>query len=72
MAKTSSKNSKLIDNILHKHEKTQQSRERYTKMARDSKCKIASSKGIQIPKWETYWKELDEWKKLAADREIEK
>ena len=27
---------------------------------------------MSIPKWEAYWAELDEWKKFAADRDIEK
>ncbi|KAH9223410.1 hypothetical protein DL95DRAFT_96293 [Leptodontidium sp. 2 PMI_412] len=67
-----SKHEKFIDSILLKHEQTQKSRDRYTKTARDAKRKIAASKGVTIPKWEAYWKELDEWKKFAADRDIEK
>ncbi|KAL2073331.1 hypothetical protein VTL71DRAFT_10655 [Oculimacula yallundae] len=43
----------------------------YTKKARDAKRKIAASKGMSIPKWEAYWKQLDKWKKFAADRGIE-
>lgn len=72
MANCPSKLEKLVDEIIAKHEKTQKSRERYTKTARDAKRKIAASKGMNIPKWEAYWAELDEWKKFAADRDIEK
>ncbi|KAK0107272.1 hypothetical protein ONS95_003972 [Cadophora gregata] len=71
MANFTSKVEKHVDDIIAKHEKTQKSRERYTKTARDAKRKIAASKSMSIPKWEAYWELLDKWKKLATDRDIE-
>lgn len=71
MANSTSKRQKLIDSIFARHEQTQKSRDRYTKTARDAKRKIAISKGMSIPKWETYWEEEVMWKKYAADRDLE-
>ncbi|KAI9049913.1 hypothetical protein LZ554_006060 [Drepanopeziza brunnea f. sp. 'monogermtubi'] len=55
-----------------KHYETQKLRARYTKLTRDTKRKIARSKNMEIPKWEAYWKVIDEWKEIVATYEIEK
>jgi hypothetical protein len=59
------------ESIIARHKQVQASRNKFVYQARDGKRKLAATQGIAIPKWEMYWKELDEWKDLMVEEEID-
>jgi hypothetical protein len=59
------------ESIIARHKQVQASRNRFVHQARDGKRKLAAAKGIAIPKWEKYWRELGEWKDLIVEQEID-
>ncbi len=60
------------ESIIARHKQVQVSRNKFVYQARDGKRKLAAAQSISIPKWEMYWKELDEWKDLMVEQEIDR
>ena len=60
------------ESIIARHEQIRRIRTRFANQARDAKRRHAAARGIPIPRWEAYWRELDEWKNLMIEQEIDK
>jgi hypothetical protein len=60
------------ESIIARHKQAQESRNRFVTQARDAKRRLAAVQGIAIPAWEKYWEELDEWKNLIVEEEIDR
>lgn len=60
------------ESIISRHKQRQESRNRYVQRARDGKRKLAAAQGIAIPRWEEYWKELDEWWDFVMEQDIDR
>jgi hypothetical protein len=60
------------ESIIARHKQVHASRNRFVHQARAGKRKLAAAKGIAIPKWEKYWRELDEWKDLIVEQAIDR
>lgn len=60
------------ESIIARHKQVQASRNTFVYKARDGKRKLAAAQGIAIPKWEMYWKVLDEWRDLMVEQELDR
>ena len=60
------------ESIIARHMQVQESRNRFVNQARDAKRKLAAARGIPILRWEEYWAELDEWRVLMVEQEVER
>lgn len=60
------------ESIIARHKQAQEPHDLFINKARDAKRKAAAAQGIAIPKWERYWEDLDEWRSLVIEQEIDR
>lgn len=63
---------KTSESIIAQLKQAQEPHSRFINQARDAKRKLAAAQGMAIPRWEDYWKELDEWRDLVVEQEIDR
>ncbi len=61
----------LAISIIARHNRIYENQLKYTKQARDEIRRQARAQSIEVPIWESHWKELDEWKDLIAQHNLE-